>query len=151
MHRIPLLLLFASISVSAEEAGLFANSLKSAGPSFHGVPLRETKFTDLNDDGIDEVLLHINSVEEASIGFLNTELFDAFVWIDIYKLKNGSYELVTKDFPEYLKQREIIYREWIMRLNTPETLSDDSSTTIKANYEYFIGVLNEYISRIENS
>ena len=151
MHRILFLLLFASMSVSAEEADLFANSLKNAGPSFHGVPLRETKFIDLDRDGIDEVLLHINSVEEASIGFLNTELFDAFVWIDVYKLKDGSYELATKDFPEYLKQREIFYRKWIMRLDKPETLSDDSSTVLKANYEYFIGILNEYISRIENS
>lgn len=150
MHRIPLLLLFVSIYAGADGAASFAASLKNAGPSFHGEPLRETKLTDLDGDGVEEVLLHLNRIEESSIGLLNTELFDTFTWIDIYKLKNGSYELATKEFPNYLKHREVFYRNWIMKIKKTENFSRDSSSVIEANHEHFIAILNEYLSRIEN-
>ena len=151
MYKLVILFLLISAKAHSESAESFANTLLKSGPEVHGHPVRDIKYIDLDRDGINEVLLLINSVEESAPGFLNMELYDAFTWIDIYKVQDGKYELMTKHFPEYMLQRKEFYRAWIKRFDETESLNNDSRGLIEANYENFKEILVDYVSEIENS
>ncbi|MDO8271700.1 MAG: hypothetical protein Q7U82_07235 [Gammaproteobacteria bacterium] len=59
--------------------------LLSESPTHDGVPLRDTEIKDLEGGGVEEILLLRNEIEENAVGYLNVELYEALVWIDIYK------------------------------------------------------------------
>jgi hypothetical protein len=151
MNKLVILFLLMSVKVHSGNAESFAANLLKSGPELHGQSVREIKHIDLDGDGINEVLLLRNSVEESAPGFLNIELYDAFTWVDIYKIQNEKYTLMTEYFSEYMLQRKEFYKVWIKRLDKRESLNNDSQGLIEANYENFKEILVNYVSEIENS
>ena len=70
MYKLVILLILISVKAHSESAESIAATLLKSGPEVLGKSVREIKHIDLDGDGISEVLLLINSVEESASGFL---------------------------------------------------------------------------------
>ena len=128
----------------------FGEKLLNAGPKVHGMSLRDIKYYDIDGDGSNEILLHINKIEENSVGFLNIELYDAFVWIDVYSLMNGKYTKSTYKYKSFVKNRIAFYEKWLLKLNNPSDLENDSKNLIKYNKTTFKKTLEEHIYNLNH-
>ena len=122
----------------------FAKQLESSGPGFHGLPLRKARVIDIDQNGSMEILLTRNEIEEKSPGFLNTQLYDALAWIDIYSETNAGYEIATNDFKDFLKERKRFYMEWLDRIQNLKDLNQDSISLVKKNSLLFESTLRKY-------
>lgn len=69
----------------------FIETLKAESPKDHGKPIDEYLISDLNQDGVYEVIERVNKFSRESPGFLNIEISPAFNYDRIYSLTNGSY------------------------------------------------------------
>ena len=144
-----LLLLLSLNAVAENSASEFGKILLNKGPQFHNVPLRKVEYRDLNNDGQPEILLHINRIEENAIGFLNSEIYNAFVWIEIYSKHNRKYSLNTHKYKEFVKERIAFYNHWLQAFENPINLENDSKNLIKSNYTLFKKTLTSYINELE--
>ncbi len=86
---------------SAGSAAEFISTLSKQCPTNDGVSLQGYDIRDLDNDGSFEVLEHIGAYEDVS-GFLNTELEDAFEWINVYRQENRQFIEATNEFPSFL-------------------------------------------------
>ena len=82
------LIISCSYVVAQEEAIAAANKvneLKSASTKFHNISYSIFLITDINKDGVFEVIERVNEIENQSLGLLNLEMYPAFQMDKIYK------------------------------------------------------------------
>ena len=87
-------------------------SLKSNSKSHDGASLNDYLITDINHDGIYEVIERVNSIEQQSTGLLNIELAPAFTFDKIYKFENGEFAESYDGFSWYLTKSQEHYQLW---------------------------------------
>lgn len=137
-----------------EEAGKFITILSKQSHINHGIPLNSYIITDLNLDGLYEVIEITNEIENESPGFLNVELVEAFNNESVFSFKNGEFKECYEGFDEYLMRRLSHYEFWKELILNPSALSQDSKNIIKANSTYFQEKIDHLIqltqSRIAN-
>lgn len=127
---------------------LISRQSKHAPRDQHGFLDRRYHLSDLNQDGIMEVL-EIIPYYEGKVEFMNGELDPAFEWITIYHYQGGDYREATAWFPSFLTKRRIGYEFWRRLINNPVNLTPDSRDLIRANRDEFLGILNGYIVKID--
>ncbi|MCI0370013.1 MAG: hypothetical protein L0214_01200 [candidate division NC10 bacterium] len=144
--------------VSAQEHGdpkwvgaaltLIARLSKHAPRDQHGFLERRYHLSDLNQDGIMEVL-EIIPYYEGRLEFMNAELGPAFEWINIYQYQDRDYREATVQYPFFLTKRRIGYEFWLRLIDNPVNLTPDSRGVIRANRDEFLGILNGYLAKID--
>ena len=133
---------------SAASAAGFISTLSKQSPTHDGVPLRRYDIRDLDDDGSFEVLEHVSAYEDTP-GFLNTELEDAFEWINVYRQKSGQFIQATNEFPSFLTVRKDNYQFWLRVLDCPDVLNGDSRMLVEKNRSQFKEALSKYLVEVE--
>ena len=145
------LIISCSYVVAQEEAIAAANKvyeLKSASTKFHNISTSIFLITDINKDGIFEVIERVNEIENQSLGLLNIEMYPAFLIDKIYKYTNGVYVENYADYREYLNMRKEHFKLWKKLIENPELLSDDSKSLIKFNKDLFLYEITRIIASI---
>ncbi len=133
---------------SAAAAAGFVRQLAAKSPEHDGVPLRKYILQDLDNDGRFEVLEYVSAFE-ATPGFMNVELEDAFEWINIYAPGEGGFRERTSSYRGFLAQRKEHYQFWLRVIESPAVLSADSRSLVEANKEKFRTLLRGYIQKID--
>ncbi|SHM82854.1 hypothetical protein [Polaribacter sp. KT 15] len=148
------LLFFATINtINAQEELNVAkgkiSELKVKSKKIHGISLNTYFLTDLNNDGIFEIIERENKVENDAPGFLNIEISSAFEFDKIYKYEKGKYVENYSGFKNYLSIRKEHYKLWRRLIEKPENLNRDSKNLIAQNKKSFLEEINEMILLIE--
>ena len=127
----------------------FIQSLEENSVKYHGVSLNEYLILDIDRNGIYEIIERVNMIEQDAVGFLNSELSQAFNFDKIYKFENGEFIENYGDFNSYNDRRLDHYQFWKRLLNNPEILISDSQMLIKANKELFLQEIGRLIKLTE--
>ena len=120
-------------------------SLKSNSKAHDGASLNDYLITDINHDGIYEVIERVNRIEQQSTGLLNIELAPAFTFDKIYKFEDGEFAESYDGFSWYLTKRQEHYQLWKRLIENPESLSSDSQNLIKYNKELLTKEIDQLI------
>ena len=127
------------------KAAELVKSLKSKSKAHDGASLNEYLITDINHDGIYEVIERVNSVEQQSTGLLNIELAPAFSFDKIYTFESGEFKESYDGFNWYLTKKQEHYQLWKRLIENPENLSSDSQNLIKYNKELLTTEIDQLI------
>ena len=149
------LLLLLAISCSppeqlrAQSAEEFIDRLKDESAHYDGIPLNSYFLSDLDRDGVYEIIERTNRIESAYVGLLNTELDGAFTYDKIYVLRDNKYVLSNKDIGRYLELQLSYYELWRRIILNPVNLTEDSKALIKEHKEEFIDEIDFIINEIK--
>ena len=133
------------------EAIKFIETLKAESPKDHGKPIDEYLITDINKDGVYEVIERVNIFSRESPGFLNVEISPAFNYDRIYSFTDGSFQENYKSYYGYQMERLEFYNHWLKMIENPDYLTSDSKQVVNHNKETFVNELNSLISRTEKN
>ena len=125
------------------------SELKGKSKKIHGISLNTYFLTDLNNDGVFEIIERENKVENDAPGFLNVEISTAFEFDKIYKYEKGEFVEKYSDFKNYLSTRKEHYKLWKTLIEKPENLNNDSKKLVEHNRKSFLKEINELILLIE--
>ena len=120
-------------------------SLKKESNKKHGNSFNTYIITDINLDGVYEIIKRTNNVEQNFPGFLNLETYAAFVFDKIYMFEKGRYIENYTEFYSYLKERKNHYILWKKLIEKPLNLNSDSKKLILENKSFMLKEINRLI------
>jgi hypothetical protein len=109
--------------------------------------------TDLDNDGIIEVIEIANKIEDDIPGFLPIELSFAFDYHILYSFNNRLNKFIlknTSDFKIYQKEREYFYKAWYSLISNPKDLNQNLKDLVNENKKYFLNELNKLLIEVKN-
>lgn len=130
--------------IDKNKAFEFIEYLKDKSVKFEGESINEYLISDINYDGVYEVVERFNKLESEAIGFMNIELNPAFSFDNIFTIMDGRYIESYDNFSWYLTKRLEFYKLWKRIINNPVNLENDSKQLIEANNE----LLNNELDRL---
>lgn len=125
------------------------SELKGKSKKIHGISINTYFLTDLNNDGVFEIIERENRIEKNAPGFLNVEIYPAFEFDKIYKYEKGEFIEKYSDFKNYLRMKKEHYKLWKTLIENPENLNNNSKDLIENNRKSFLKEIRELIQLIE--
>lgn len=129
-----------------KQAKSLIEQLKKDSPEYHGIPLNRYLITDIDFDGIFEVVECVNRIENEWTGALNVEMAPAFDYENIFRFEAGSFTENYSNYKWYLNRRLVHYKLWKNLIVNPVSLTPDSERFIEDNKDHLLNEIERLIT-----